>query len=412
MSVIRRRENCISKKIIGLPLQVRRENFTGVGQPETFAKTKTLTETPKNNSYSASVSSRTHNLIKSAASVSRNALKSKHSFGRLALHTSVVALAIIAVSFGRVSSQSSLISSGVSSSPDDRVSLIATGAVLANGTSAMVSDDVNQKAKDLSSLGALPTAGDEFMGKKQPVLTVGAPSREILEYTVKNGDTISSLSSKFNITSDTIKWANNITDENSIKPGVKLTILPVSGVLYTSNGSENLSDLAVRYQANAALIDSFNALDGKSPSNGQNIIIPEGVKPSDTAAPSARVAGSNTASIATASTAYSVSGAPKPGSFSNTYAYGYCTWYVATRRYVPNMLGNANQWPYNAPRAGLGVGSTPRAGAAGVTRSGNHVVYIERVEGSTVFYSEMNGPAGWGRVNTGSGPASRFIYVY
>ncbi len=394
---------------MGLPLQVRRENFTGVGQPETFAKTNILTEAPQNKKNS--VSSRSRNLIQSITSASKSAFLPKQSFGRIAIHTGVIAIAIIAVSFGRVSSQASLVSSGVSSS-DDRVSLIATGAVLTNGASSMVSNDVNQKAKDLSSQSALPTAGDEFLGKKQPILVAGAPSRDIMEYTVKNGDTLSSLSTKFNITSDTIKWANNITDENSIKPGAKLTILPVSGILYTSNGSENMSELASRYQANAALIDSFNGLDGKSPQNGQSIIIPEGVKPSEAPAPSAKVGGTNTASISSAASAYSIAGAPKPGSFSNTYAYGYCTWYVATRRYVPNMLGNANQWPYNAPRAGLGVGSTPRAGAAGVTRWGNHVVYIERVDGSTVYYSEMNGPAGWGRVNSGSGPASNFIYVY
>lgn len=396
---------------MGLPLQVRRENFTGVGQPETFAKTNILTGSSTINNQYSSVSSRTHNLIQTITTASKNAFFAKHGYKRLAIHASVIAIAIIAVSFGRVSSQASLISNGVSSS-DDRVSLIATGAVLANGTSAMVSDDVNQKAKDLSALSSLPTAGDEFLEKKQPVVTAGAPTRDILEYIVKDGDTISSLSSKFNITSDTIKWANNIVDENSIKPGARLTILPVSGIMYDSNGSENLGELASRYQANAALIDSFNGLEGKSPMAGQRIIIPDGVKPSEVATPAARIAGNNSSSIASATTAYSLSGAQKPGSFSNTYAYGYCTWYVATRRYVPNMLGNANQWPYNAPRAGLGVGSTPRAGAAGVTRWGNHVVYIERVDGSTVYYSEMNGPAGWGRVNSGSGPASNFIYVY
>jgi hypothetical protein len=58
------------------------------------------------------------------------------------------------------------------------------------------------------------------------------------------------------------------------------------------------------------------------------------------------------------------------------------------------------------------VGNNPVAGSAGVAKSGNHVVYIERVEGGTVYYTEMNGPAGWGRVNSGSAPASNFRYVY
>jgi hypothetical protein len=58
------------------------------------------------------------------------------------------------------------------------------------------------------------------------------------------------------------------------------------------------------------------------------------------------------------------------------------------------------------------VGNNPVAGSAGVAKSGNHVVYIERVDGGTVYYTEMNGPAGWGRVNSGSAPASNFRYVY
>jgi surface antigen len=375
---------------------VRREKFTSVVQPETFTKTNTLSESKE--------SSRTQNTIASIKDNTKLPLPSRSGLGRFALHASFLALIVVAVSAGTVSSQSSLVSTNVSSS-NERTSLITTAAVLSEGSSSMVSSDLNQKAKDLNAQTALATAGDDFLSKKQPVMSAGAPSRDILTYTVKDGDTISSLSANFNITSDTIKWANNITDENSIKPGSKLIILPVSGILYAGTGSDDIGELASRFQSNAALIDSFNSLDGKSPAEGQNIVLPDGIKPS-VVAPVAQVAATSSTKSGPA-ISYSLR-----ASAGNNYSYGYCTWYVANRRYVASSLGNASQWPYNAPRAGMTVGNSPVAGSAGVTKSGNHVVYIERVEGGTVYYSEMNGPAGWGRVNSGSAPASNFRYVY
>ena len=377
---------------------MRREKFTSVVQPETFTKTNTLSESKE--------SSRTQNKIASIKDNTKLPLPSRSGLGRFALHASFLALVVVAVSAGKVSSQSSLVSTSASSR-NERTSLITTAAVLSEGSSSMVSSDLNQKAKDLNAQTALATAGDDFLAKKQPVMSAGAPRRDILTYTVKDGDTISSLSAKFNITSDTIKWANSITDENSIKPGSKLIILPVSGILYAGTGSDDIGELASRFQSNAALIDSFNSLDGKSPAEGQNIVLPDGVKPS-VVAPVARVAATATSSAKSGpAISYSLR-----ASAGNNYSYGYCTWYVANRRYVASSLGNASQWPYNAPRAGMTVGNNPVAGSAGVTKSGNHVVYIERVDGGTVYYSEMNGPAGWGRVNSGSAPASNFRYVY
>ncbi|MCX6805173.1 MAG: LysM peptidoglycan-binding domain-containing protein [Patescibacteria group bacterium] len=379
-----------------MPLQVRREKFTSVVQPETFTKTNTLSESKE--------SSRTQNKIASIKDNTKLPLPSRSGLGRFALHASFLALVVVAVSAGKVSSQSSLVSTSASSR-NERTSLITTAAVLSEGSSSMVSSDLNQKAKDLNAQTALATAGDDFLAKKQPVMSAGAPSRDILTYTVKDGDTISSLSAKFNITSDTIKWANSITDENSIKPASKLIILPVSGILYAGTGSDDIGELASRFQSNAALIDSFNSLDGKSPAEGQNIVLPDGVKPA-VAAPVAQIAATSSAKSGPA-VSYSLR-----ASAGNNYSYGYCTWYVANRRYVASSLGNASQWPYNAPRAGMTVGNNPVAGSAGVTKSGNHVVYIERVDGGTVYYTEMNGPAGWGRVNSGSAPASNFRYVY
>ncbi len=101
---------------------------------------------------------------------------------------------------------------------------------------------------------------------------------------------------------------------------------------------------------------------------------------------------------------------------SNTYDYGYCTWYVKNRRgaSIPNNLGNANTWYSRAAGAGMAVGSVPRPGAVGTTTRGGlgHVVYVESVNADgTVNISEMN-YQGFAVQSSRTTSASEFLYIY
>lgn len=95
----------------------------------------------------------------------------------------------------------------------------------------------------------------------------------------------------------------------------------------------------------------------------------------------------------------------------NTYGPGYCTWYVKNRRPdLPNNLGNAETWVSRAAAQGLATGSTPQAGAVG--QAGNHVVYVESVNGDgTVTISEMNYRALY-ETTTRTVAANYFQYIY
>ena len=102
---------------------------------------------------------------------------------------------------------------------------------------------------------------------------------------------------------------------------------------------------------------------------------------------------------------------PTASSPGNKYVAGYCTWYVKNRRPdLPNNLGNAITWVSRASAQGLATGSTPAVGAVG--QQGNHVVYIESVNGDgTVTVSEMN-QIGWNITSSRTVPASYFSYIY
>ena len=93
---------------------------------------------------------------------------------------------------------------------------------------------------------------------------------------------------------------------------------------------------------------------------------------------------------------------------ANGFSYGYCTWWVAHKRYIP-WRGNAYQWWWNARSFGFAEGGAPRAGAVMVmgissTSPQGHVAYVESVNpyGSFVV-SEMNWwgvpGGGWNRVD-------------
>ena len=121
--------------------------------------------------------------------------------------------------------------------------------------------------------------------------------RGIEEYTVMNGDTLSTIAAKYEVSVQTIKWANNLTSD-MVKPGQKLEIPLTDGVLVTVKKGDTLSSLAKKYSGNEQAIADFNLLDYPFIlSEGQKLVIPEGKmpappKPVYAAAPKTYVSGS------------------------------------------------------------------------------------------------------------------------
>ena len=103
---------------------------------------------------------------------------------------------------------------------------------------------------------------------------------EIIKYSVKPGDTLSFIAAKFNISLQTILWANGLNSRSTIKPGQELVILPVSGVLYTVRKNDTLGAIAKRYKADVKKIIAFNGLSEEADIYiGDPLIIPGGKMP-------------------------------------------------------------------------------------------------------------------------------------
>jgi len=104
--------------------------------------------------------------------------------------------------------------------------------------------------------------------------------KEIQEYIVEEGDTLASISQKFGISLNTLLWANNLDKKSVLKPGMKLVILPVDGVLHQVKQGDTIFEIAKKYQAKIENIISFNELsDPNDIYVGDILIIPDGKMP-------------------------------------------------------------------------------------------------------------------------------------
>ena len=129
----------------------------------------------------------------------------------------------------------------------------------------------------------LSTSGNSalisYKGPSDTIENVGItpPSDRISVYVVRPGDTLSDIGSMFNISVNTIMWANNLSNARDVHPGDTLIILPVSGVERVIIKGDTLKSIAKKYGADAEEIAQYNGLDPlEALIIGSTIIIPGG----------------------------------------------------------------------------------------------------------------------------------------
>ena len=215
----------------------------------------------------------------------------------------------------------------------------------------------------------------------------------IVKYKVQSGDSPGSIATSFGISTYTVLWANDLKVGDIIKPGQELEILPVTGVKHKATETDTVESIAEKYEADMEGIIIFNELPADGALTAEKtLIIPNGQKEAPI-----KPAPQRTYSRVVSSSSYSSSANLNPNN-GHRFPYGYCTWYVATRTYVP-WSGHAKSWLYNARAYGYRTGTTPVAGSIVVTTENiwyGHVAYVEAVHGNTITLSEMN-YVGWGR---------------
>lgn len=102
-----------------------------------------------------------------------------------------------------------------------------------------------------------------------------AERQGIITYTVKAGDTISTIARRFRLNVNTILWSNNLNAFSIIRAGDQLSILPSDGFIYLVKRGDTIGKIANTYDISAEKIIASNNLNGAgSISIGQQLIIP------------------------------------------------------------------------------------------------------------------------------------------
>lgn len=198
---------------------------------------------------------------------------------------------------------------------------------------------------------------------------------EISLYIVREGDSLSQIADMFDVTMNTIMWANNLPRASAIQPGDTLVILPISGIRHTVKEGDTLASLAKKYGGDADEIMSYNQLASATLRAGDVVVIPGGEIETPKPAVSSSVAVSTGGSAAAAIGFIH----PLPGSIRTQGIHG-----------------------YNGVDLAAAVGTAIRAAAAGdviIAASsgwnggyGNYVV-VRHANGTQTLYAHMSSVA-------------------
>lgn len=343
----------------------------------------------------------------------------------IAIYASIFALIVAVIAVGYRSPQetagvanATTVDTEARARPTSVDEVVATtiAANLAQTTNLSIAPNVAEFAASTQIKSELAQADSTVVTKPQ-ILQPGTENRSVVSYTARSGDTTSSVAASFNISKDTVKWANNLTSD-ILNEGKVLQILPVDGVLYTVKSGDTLQSISDKYNVDQTRIVSYNDLEISGLSVGSKIILPGATLPNNErpgyVAPVTFYAGYSSGfggdtwrvKIGT------------PGYAGNTYAYGNCTRYAYDRRTelglpVSAGWGNASTWAVYARIGGLLVNNTPSVGA--VMQNGGylgHVAIVEKIlDNGDIQVSEMNASVAGGGYNVVSGRIVSAAYV-
>ena len=195
--------------------------------------------------------------------------QSLHSLSRFATHLAVFLLAAAVILAGRID--------------------------IPEAKSAVPTTEPVQPTRIVPTSRGGPRLLDEGFLIKDPVPRTTIPERPrediierpregIITYIVQPGDTVCGIAERFEISSETILWANDELEDTPdlLAIGQQLIILPVSGVYHTVEEGDTLVGIAEEYKVDVEAIIQCEYNELEEPYEikvGQKLIVPGGKEP-------------------------------------------------------------------------------------------------------------------------------------
>lgn len=160
----------------------------------------------------------------------------------------------------------------------DEVASVTIAATVAKTADYLVVNNVAERADSVEVKTSLAQTTDaDYLSKPQFVDQGGR--RGVTKYKVGDGETVDSVAKRFGLTTQTIKFSNNLTSDK-LSTGQELLIPAADGIAYTVKSGDTPDSLAAKYKTSKERIIALNdaELGGLQP--GQLIVIPNAVVPS------------------------------------------------------------------------------------------------------------------------------------
>ncbi|MCJ7828009.1 M23 family metallopeptidase [Patescibacteria group bacterium] len=158
---------------------------------------------------------------------------------------------------------------------------VTLGPILIAETNPELEYDVWETAQAstsvFSAVGGQDTGTYTFVSEK--------PRAEIIEYEVQEGDTISAIADRHGVSVETVVWANDLASVKSkIKAGQALNVPPTTGLIHTVKRGESIYSISKKYDVNPQVIvdwpyNTFVNDETFALAVGQKLVVPDGVMP-------------------------------------------------------------------------------------------------------------------------------------
>lgn len=205
------------------------------------------------------------------------------------------------------------------------------------------------------------------------------PRDGVVTYLVETGDTVSSIAKKFDVSIDTLRWQNDLKSIDAIKPGQKIEIPPVTGIVHRVSRGETVFSVARKYDVDPQQIINwpFNTYandENFALAAGQILVVPDGVKPAEVLWDPKRYAAQRTPDAG----AVSATGQfiwPVGGSISQRYVWYHRGLDIANKAQPPVLAADSGR---------VTVAGWPDSGGYG------NRVMIDHGNGLTTLYAHMS----------------------
>lgn len=142
---------------------------------------------------------------------------------------------------------------------------------------------MSSSGQDVGMGGVVTTQGEEVAKYR---------GGEVITHTVVEGETLSTIAKKYDLSTNTLVWLNNLDEKKPIQAGQQIKILPVDGVLHKVKKGDTICSIARTYgllekdedcgSGAQPIVDyPFNTFtnDEFGLQVGQYIVVPDGVMP-------------------------------------------------------------------------------------------------------------------------------------